>query len=74
VLGILQVLEKGSLSAKSKALDLFQKIIEHTQISEPFFQKSERILIQLLHEDVLKKKVALVLRQMSIIPEQSSYF
>lgn len=74
VVGILQVLEKGSLSAKSKALDLFQKIIEHTQINESFFQKSERILIQLLHEDVLKKKVALVLRQMSIIPEQSSYF
>lgn len=74
VVGILQVLEKGSLSAKSKALDLFQKIINHTQIIEPFFQKSERILIQLLHEDVLKKKVALVLRQMSIIPEQSSYF
>ncbi|KAJ6307759.1 hypothetical protein OIU76_017532 [Salix suchowensis] len=74
VVGILQVLEKGSLSAKSKALDLFQKIIEHTQISEPLFQKSERILIQLLHEDALKKKAALVLRQMSIIPEQSSYF
>ncbi|KAF9689044.1 hypothetical protein SADUNF_Sadunf01G0050900 [Salix dunnii] len=74
VVGILQVLEKGSLSAKSKALDLFQKIIEHTQISDPLFQKSERILIQLLHEDVFKKKVALVLRQMSIIPEQSSYF
>ncbi|CAK7336018.1 unnamed protein product [Dovyalis caffra] len=74
VVAIVQVLEKGSFSAKSKALDLFQKIIKHTQISEPLFQKSERILIQLLHEDALKKKVALVLRQMSIIPEQSSYF
>ncbi|KAJ4825922.1 hypothetical protein Tsubulata_006261 [Turnera subulata] len=74
LVAILQVLEKGSLSAKAKALDLLHKIIKHTKISQPLFQRSERILIQLLHEDELKKKVALVLRQMKLIPEQSSYF
>lgn len=74
VVAILQVLEKGSIAAKTKALDLFQKIIKHTQITEPLFQRFERILIQFLREDALKKKAALVLRQMNIFPEQSSYF
>ncbi|XWS68712.1 hypothetical protein CRYUN_Cryun04dG0115200 [Craigia yunnanensis] len=74
VVAILQVLEKGSLSAKTKTLDLFQKILNHSQISDPLFQRSERILIQLLHEDALRKKVALVLKQMNVLPEQSSYF
>ncbi|KAG2706361.1 hypothetical protein I3760_05G100400 [Carya illinoinensis] len=74
VVAILQVLEKGSLSAKAKALDLFQKILSHTQIAEPLFQRSEGILIQLLQENDLKKKVALVLKHMKILPEQSSYF
>ena len=72
---ILQVLEKGSVSAKTKALDLFQKILNHTQITPPpLFQRFEGILVQLLNEDALKKKVALVLKQMKILPEQSSYF
>ncbi|KAJ0045086.1 hypothetical protein Pint_05580 [Pistacia integerrima] len=74
VTAILQVLEKGSLSAKTKALDLFQKILKHTKLTDPLFMKSERILIQLLDDDSLKKKVGLVLRQMNIIPDQSSYF
>ncbi|XWS63446.1 hypothetical protein CRYUN_Cryun06bG0097700 [Craigia yunnanensis] len=74
VVAILQVLEKGSLSAKTKALDLFQKILNHSQFSVPLFQRSEGILIQLLHEDALRKKVALVLKQMNVLPEQSSYF
>ncbi|XVF02079.1 hypothetical protein REPUB_Repub04eG0145500 [Reevesia pubescens] len=74
LVAILQVLEKGSLSAKTKALDLFQKILNHSEISDPLRQRSEGILIQLLHEDALRKKVALVLKQMNVIPEQSSYF
>ncbi|XP_041012636.1 U-box domain-containing protein 44-like [Juglans microcarpa x Juglans regia] len=74
VVAILRVLEKGTLSAKAKALDLFQKILSHTQIAEPLFQRSEGILIQLLQENDLRKKVALVLKQMKILPEQSSYF
>ncbi|XP_008222275.1 PREDICTED: U-box domain-containing protein 43-like [Prunus mume] len=74
VVAILQVLDKGSLSAKTKALDLFQKILVHTTITDTSKQRFERILIQLLHDDELKKKAALVLRQMEIIPEQSSYF
>lgn len=74
VVAILQVLEKGSVSAKTKALDLFQKILHHTQITQTLFQRSEGILIQLLHDDDLKKKAALVLKQMKILPEQSSYF
>ncbi|KAJ0101636.1 hypothetical protein Patl1_05645 [Pistacia atlantica] len=74
VTAILQVLEKGSLSAKTKALDLFQKILKHTKLTDPLFKKSERILIQLLDDVSLKKKVGLVLRQMDIIPDQSSYF
>lgn len=74
VVAILQVLEKGTLPARAKALDLFHEILKHTQISDSLFQRSERILIQLLQEDALKKKVALVLRQMNVIPDQSSYF
>ncbi|KAE8724974.1 Potassium transporter 5 family protein [Hibiscus syriacus] len=71
---ILQVLEKGSLPAKTKALDLFQQILNHSRISQPLFQRSEGILIQLLNEDAIRKKVALVLKQMKVLPEQSSYF
>lgn len=74
VMAILQVLEKGSLSAKTKALDLFQKILKHTRISDSLSKRSETILIQLLDDDALKKKVALVLMQMGVIPYQSSYF
>lgn len=74
VAALLQVLDKGSVSAKTKALDLFQKILVYTTISVPLMQKFERILIQFLQDDELKKKAALVLRQMGIIPEQSSYF
>ncbi|KAK9004620.1 hypothetical protein V6N11_042083 [Hibiscus sabdariffa] len=71
---ILQVLEKGSLPAKEKALDLFQQILNHSRISQLLFQRSEGILIQLLHDDAIRKKVALVLKQMKVLPEQSSYF
>ncbi|KAL5538799.1 hypothetical protein UlMin_044624 [Ulmus minor] len=74
VVAILQVLENGTVSAKIKALDLFQNILKHTKLSDTMFQRSERILVQLLSEDELKKKTALVLRQMNLIPEQSSYF
>lgn len=74
VVAILQVLEKGSLSAKTKALDLFQQILRNTQITDTLFQRSEGILIQLLHDAELKKKAALVLKQMKILPDQSSYF
>ncbi|XP_059448154.1 U-box domain-containing protein 44-like isoform X1 [Corylus avellana] len=74
VVAILQVLEKGSLSAKTIALDLFQKILRNTQIADTLFQRSEGILIQLLHDAELKKKAALVLKQMKVLPDQSSYF
>ncbi|KAF2288422.1 hypothetical protein GH714_007335 [Hevea brasiliensis] len=76
VVAILQLLEKGTLPAKTKALDLFHEIVKHKplQISDQLFQRSERILVQLLQEDALKKKVGLVLRQMNIMPDQSSYF
>ncbi|XP_058102797.1 U-box domain-containing protein 44-like [Magnolia sinica] len=73
VVGILEVLEKGSLPAKEKALDLLQKISEHIDIKS-MFRRSERILIQLLHDESLKKKAALILRQMDVISKQSSYF
>ncbi|KAM7269303.1 hypothetical protein ACFE04_024800 [Oxalis oulophora] len=71
---ILQVLEKGDLSAKSKAIDIFQKMLNHTKMNDYLFQRSERIFIQHLHDENLKKKAALVLRQMNVIPDQSSYF
>ncbi|XP_042498863.1 U-box domain-containing protein 44-like [Macadamia integrifolia] len=71
---ILEVLEKGSPSAQDRALDLFQSILKHTQTTNPQLQRSETILIRLLSDNALKKKAALVLRQMNIIPEQSSYF
>lgn len=74
LVAILQVLEKGTLSAKTRALDLFQKILKHSKISDSIFNRSERILIQLLHDDELRKKAALVLKQMNVIPDQSSYF
>ncbi|GLT75391.1 hypothetical protein SLA2020_471220 [Shorea laevis] len=74
LVAILEVMEKGPLSAKAKALDLFHKIVNYTEIDDQLFQRCERILIQLLHEDELKKRAALVLRQMNVIPEQSSYF
>lgn len=71
---LLYVLEKGSQSAKSKALDLFEKILSHTNHTDPSFPRIEGVLIPLLHEDVHRKKAALVLKQMKVIPEQSSYF
>lgn len=74
VVAILQLLDKGSSSAKTKALDLFQKILVHTTIAETLKKRFENILVQLLQDDELKKKAALVLRQMGIIPDQSSYF
>lgn len=74
VVAILQVLEKGDLPAKIRALDLFQKILEHTRMNGPLAERAERILVQLLQDDDLRKKVALVLKQMGILPEQSSYF
>ncbi|KAL5700550.1 hypothetical protein ACHQM5_025977 [Ranunculus cassubicifolius] len=74
VVAILEVMEKGTLSAKEEALDLLQKIIAHTEIPRTESQRAERILIHFLTDGVLKKKTALVLRQMKIIPEQSSYF
>ncbi|PIA41329.1 hypothetical protein AQUCO_02200026v1 [Aquilegia coerulea] len=74
VTGIVEVLERGTLSAKTKALNLFHKILEHTEIRNRQFQRAERILIHLLTEDTLKKRAALVLRQMKILPDQSSFF
>ncbi|KAF5203047.1 U-box domain-containing protein [Thalictrum thalictroides] len=74
VTAIVEVLERGTLSAKTKALNLFHKILEHTEIRNTPFQRAERILIYLLTEDTLKKKAALVLRQMKILPDQSSFF
>ncbi|KAF8020951.1 hypothetical protein BT93_G1385 [Corymbia citriodora subsp. variegata] len=71
---ILHVLEKGSQSAKPKALDLLEKISSHTDLTDPSFRRIEGVLIQLLHEEGHKKKAALVLRQMKVLPDQSSYF
>lgn len=73
VSAILDVLERGSLPAKDKALDLFQKISQHTDIRQQF-RRSESILIQLLQDDALKKKAALVLSEMDVISRQSSFF
>ncbi|KAG9447309.1 hypothetical protein H6P81_013437 [Aristolochia fimbriata] len=72
----LDVLERGSLPAKGKALDLLQKIYEHApnKIQNPHYQRSRGVLIHLLQNETLKKKVALVLSQMEVIPKQSSYF
>ncbi|OWM76269.1 U-box domain-containing protein 44-like [Punica granatum] len=75
VAAIFQVLEKGPLPAKSKALDLLEKILSPGHaIDQTLFRRVEGFLIQLLHDDDLKKKAALVLRQMKLIPHQSSYF
>lgn len=74
VAAILQVLERGSLPAKEKALDLFQKICQHTDLTKQQCGRSERILIQLLQDDALKKKAAFLLSQMEIISKQSSFF
>ena len=74
VVAILQVLEKGDLPAKSRALDLFLKMQEHTTMNGQLADRAERILVQLLQDDDLRKKAALVLKQMGILPEQSSYF
>ncbi|KAI3410869.1 RING-type E3 ubiquitin transferase [Psidium guajava] len=71
---LLYVLEKGSQSAKSKALDLLEKVLIHTNHTDPSFPRIEGVLIPLLHEDAHRKKAALVLKQMKVIPEQSSYF
>ncbi|RWR86906.1 U-box domain-containing protein 44-like protein isoform X1 [Cinnamomum micranthum f. kanehirae] len=74
VAAILDVLEKGTLPAKEKALDLFQILYQHTNLSQQQFRRSERILIQLLDDEALKKKAALVLSDMDIISKQSSFF
>lgn len=74
VAAILDVLEKGTLPAKEKALDLFQILYQHTNLSPQQFRRSERILIQLLDDEALKKKAALVLSDMDIISKQSSFF
>ncbi|XP_068666596.1 U-box domain-containing protein 44-like [Aristolochia californica] len=73
---ILDMLEKGPSPTKEKALDLFQKIFEHAhnQIPNQQSQRSHGVLIHLLQNDSLKKKVALVLSEMEVIPKQSSYF
>ncbi|XP_077227304.1 U-box domain-containing protein 44-like [Tasmannia lanceolata] len=71
---ILDVLEKGSLTAKNKALDIFQKIFENSEISIPHLKRCKTILIHLLQEETLKKKAALVLSMMDVIDKQSSYF
>lgn len=72
---IVQVLEKGPLPAKLKAMDVLEKILSPRQITDQrLFPRLEGILIELLHDDALKKKAALVLRQMEVIPHQSSYF
>ncbi|XP_068647274.1 U-box domain-containing protein 44-like [Aristolochia californica] len=74
--GILDVLEKGPLPAKEKALDIFPKIFEHVhnQMVSPQLQRARGVFIHLLQNESLKKKVAMVLGQMEIIPKQSSYF
>lgn len=74
IAALLEVLEKGSIPAKEKALDLLQVISQHTELSREQFRRSERILIQLLQDDALKKKAALVLGEMDVISKQSSFF
>ncbi|XP_019708439.1 U-box domain-containing protein 44 isoform X1 [Elaeis guineensis] len=71
---ILEVLDKGRLSTKEVALDLFYKILRHSEIAREQSLRSRGILISLLRVDQLKKKAALVLSQMDAIPHQSSYF
>lgn len=74
IAAIMQVLEKGSLPAKLKALDIFEKILSPEYKSEACFRRVEGVLVQILHDEALRKKAALVLRQMNILPHQSSYF
>eukprot|EP00262_Sarcandra_glabra_P022157 TRINITY_DN9698_c0_g1_i1.p1 TRINITY_DN9698_c0_g1~~TRINITY_DN9698_c0_g1_i1.p1 ORF type:complete len:809 (+),score=144.97 TRINITY_DN9698_c0_g1_i1:229-2427(+) len=71
---LLDVLEKGTLPAKDKALDLFQKIIEHYEMTKAESQRFKCILINLLNDNQLKKKAALGLSNMEVIPQQSSFF
>ncbi|KAK4788035.1 hypothetical protein SAY86_019354 [Trapa natans] len=72
---IVQVLEKGAPSTKLKAMEVLTKmLIPGHAINERLFRRLEVILIQLLQDDALKKDAALVLRQMELIPHQSSYF
>ncbi|XP_017699591.2 U-box domain-containing protein 44-like [Phoenix dactylifera] len=71
---ILEVLDKGSLSTKEVALDLFYKILKHSAITREQSLRSRGILISLLRVDQLRKKAALVLSQTDVIPQQSSYF
>ncbi|XP_058092848.1 U-box domain-containing protein 44-like [Magnolia sinica] len=68
------LLERGPISAKDKALDLFEKISKHVKITGQQFRRSERILMQLLLDDTLKKKAALVLSHNEVISKQSSFF
>lgn len=71
---ILDVLEKGSQTAKEKALDLFQKIFESGTTPAAETKRSRGILIHLLADELLKKRAAFVLSLMNVIPKQSSYF
>lgn len=71
---ILEVLEKGTQSAKDEALNLLQKVLENTKTPHLWSSRAEMILINLLADDALKRKTALVLAQMKKLPEQSSYF
>lgn len=74
IAAILEVLDKGSLSTKEVALDLFHKILMHSAIPREQSLRARGILIHFLREDQLKKKAALVLAQMNALPLQSSYF
>lgn len=71
---ILEVLEKGTQSAKDEALNLLQIVLENTKTPQLWSSRAEMILIHLLADDGLKRKTALVLAQMKKLPEQSSYF
>ncbi|KAK1293869.1 U-box domain-containing protein 44 [Acorus calamus] len=71
---VVEVMEKGTAAAKDKAMDLFQKLYEHSENKEVRSPRARNVIISLLRERSLKKKAVLLLRQMEVISQQSSYF
>ncbi|KAK1319257.1 U-box domain-containing protein 44 [Acorus calamus] len=71
---VMEVMEKGTAAAKDKAMDLFQKLYEHSENKEVRSPRARNVIISLLRERSLKKKAVLLLGQMEVISQQSSYF
>ncbi|KAK1272310.1 U-box domain-containing protein 44 [Acorus gramineus] len=63
---VVEVMEKGTEAAKDKAMDLFQKLYEHSENKEVRSPRARNVIISLLRERSLKKKAVLLLGQMEI--------